>query len=193
MLAQHQVGPRHADVFGPHDLVGRAILEHAVLVDAGLVGEGVAADDRLVALHGQPGDRREHPADRVEPLGLDAGRQAVIVEAGLQRHHDLFERGIAGAFADAVDRALDLARAGLAAGQAVGDGQAQVVVAVGADDRLLDVGDALLERADDRGVLKRRGVADRVGDVDRGRAGLDGGLRRPRRESRARSARRPRG
>ena len=36
------------------------------------------------------------------------------------------------------------------AGQAVGDGQAQVVVAVGADDRLVDVRHALLERADHR-------------------------------------------
>ena len=107
------------------------------------MGEGVAAHDRLVALDGQPGDRREHPADRVEPLGLDAGRQAVVVEPGLQGHDDLFERGVAGAFADAVDRALDLPGAGLAAGQAVGDGQAQVVVAVGADDRLVDVGHAL--------------------------------------------------
>ena len=34
-----------------HDLVGRALLEHAVLVDAGLVRERVAPDDRLVGLH----------------------------------------------------------------------------------------------------------------------------------------------
>ena len=51
VLAQHQVGLRQADVLGVHDLVGAALLEHAVLVDAGLVGEGVPADDRLVALH----------------------------------------------------------------------------------------------------------------------------------------------
>ena len=176
VLAQDQVGPRHADVLGPHDLVGRALLEHAVLVDARLVGEGVAAHDRLVALDGQAGDRREHPADRVEPLGLDAGRQAVVVEPGLQGHDDLFERGVAGALADAVDRALDLPGAGLAAGQAVGDGHAQVVVAVGADDRPVDVGHALLERADDRRVLERRRVADGVRDVHRRGAGLDGGL-----------------
>ena len=46
VLAQHQVGLGEADVLGPHDLVGGALLEHAVLMDAGLVGKGVAADDR---------------------------------------------------------------------------------------------------------------------------------------------------
>ena len=77
------------------------------------MGERVAADDRLVPLDGQAGDRRDHPADGIEPLGLDAGGQAVVVEAGLERHDDLLERGVAGALADAVDRALDLPGAGL--------------------------------------------------------------------------------
>ena len=43
----------------------------------GLVGEGVPADDRLVPLDGHPGDRRDHPADRIEPLGLDVGVEAL--------------------------------------------------------------------------------------------------------------------
>ena len=38
-----------------HDLVGGALLEHAVLMDAGLVGEGVAADDGFVGLDRIPG------------------------------------------------------------------------------------------------------------------------------------------
>ena len=51
--------------------------------------------------------------------------------ARLQQHHDLLERGVAGALADAVDRAFDLARAGLDACEGVGHREAQVVVAVG--------------------------------------------------------------
>ena len=47
---------------GVHDLVGGALLEHAVLVDAGLVGEGVAAHDRLVGLHLVAGQARHQPA-----------------------------------------------------------------------------------------------------------------------------------
>ena len=41
---------------------------------------------------------------------------------------------VAGPFADAVDGAFDLPGAVLDGGQAVGDGQAQVVVAVDAED-----------------------------------------------------------
>ena len=50
-LAEHQLVGAPADVLGAHDLVGLAVLEHAVLVDARLVRERVGADDRLVRLH----------------------------------------------------------------------------------------------------------------------------------------------
>ena len=52
VLAHHQPVGGPADRFGGHDLVGRALLDHAVLVDAGLVREGVGADDRLVRRDG---------------------------------------------------------------------------------------------------------------------------------------------
>ena len=64
-------------------------------------------------------------------------RQAVGPDA--QRHHDLFERRVAGALADAVDRALDLAHAALDRRQAVGDGEAEIVVAVRAEDGAVGV------------------------------------------------------
>ena len=127
----------------------RALLEHAVLVDAGLVGEGVVADDRLVALHLHAGDVGHQPAGGHEPLGVDPRVGVVVVAAGAQGHHDFFERAVAGPFADAVDRAFDLAGAVFDAGQAVGHGQAQVVVAVDADHGLVDVRHAVAERADD--------------------------------------------
>ena len=62
VLAEHQRRLRHADVFGPHDLVGAAILQHAVLVNARLVREGVAADDGLVGLDGFAGERGQQLA-----------------------------------------------------------------------------------------------------------------------------------
>ena len=64
-------------------------------------------------------------------------RQAILPDA--QRHHDLFERRVAGALADAVDRALDLPHAALDGREAVGDRQPEVVVAVRAEDRLVGV------------------------------------------------------
>src|SRR5208337_1088017 len=71
VLAQDEIGSRYTHVLGPHDLVSRSLLEHAVLVNSRLVGECVAADDRLVPLHEQAGDRRDHPAGGIETLGLD--------------------------------------------------------------------------------------------------------------------------
>ena len=61
---------------------------------------------------------------------VDAGVVRQRVGADLEGHHDLFERRVAGALADAVDGALDLAGAGLHGGERVGDGQAEIVVAV---------------------------------------------------------------
>ena len=51
VLAQHQLVRGTPDRLGRHDLVGDGRLQHAVLVDARLVGEGVVAHDRLVGLH----------------------------------------------------------------------------------------------------------------------------------------------
>ena len=48
MLADDQPVAGNADGLRRHDLVGLLVLEHAVLMDAGLVREGVVADDRLV-------------------------------------------------------------------------------------------------------------------------------------------------
>jgi hypothetical protein len=45
---------RPAHVLGPHDLVGLGVLQHPVLVDAALVGEGVLADDALLNCTGKP-------------------------------------------------------------------------------------------------------------------------------------------
>ena len=56
VLSQNQVLPDESDIFGSHDLVGRARLQHAVLMNAGFVRERVLPDNRLVALHGHPGD-----------------------------------------------------------------------------------------------------------------------------------------
>jgi hypothetical protein len=56
----------------------------------------------------------------VDAPRVDARVDTEIRRAHLQRHHDFFQRRIAGAFADAVDRALHLARAGADRGEAVG-------------------------------------------------------------------------
>src|SRR5262249_22753951 len=129
---------------------------------------------RLVPLHLDAGDVRHQPAGGVELAGVDPRAHAEVVAAGADGHHDLFQRRVAGPLADAVDGALDLPRPLGDGRQAVGHGHAQVVVAVDAEDHLVDAADVLLQVGDGRGVLAGDGVADRVGDVDGGGAGLDG-------------------
>ena len=61
-LADRQLAAGQPDRLRRHDLVGQRVLDHAVLVDARLVGEGVAADDRLVGLDGEPGQVADQAA-----------------------------------------------------------------------------------------------------------------------------------
>src|ERR1039458_1128044 len=79
-------------------------------------------------------------------------------------------------FRDAVDGALNLARAGGDGGQRVSNGQAQVVMAMrGEDDAFgVDGRDALADFSEHAAVFFGGGVADGVRHVDGGGAGLDG-------------------
>ena len=107
---------------------------------------------------------------------VDAGYRLQVVGARVQGHDDFFQRRVAGALADAVDRDLRLPRAGVDGREGVGGGQAEVVVAVHAQDRLVDVGRVLADVAHEGGELLRDRVADRVGQVHGGRTGVDGRL-----------------
>src|SRR5687767_9750804 len=109
-------------------------------MDAGLVGERVAADNRLVRLDGFVGDAGEELAGLEESLGYDTGVVRIPVVPHPERHDDLFERRIAGTFPDAVDGALDLPYTALNGCEAVGDRQPEIVVAMGAEDRFVGVG-----------------------------------------------------
>src|SRR5690606_2163154 len=82
---------RLPDVGSAHDLVRIAPLEHAVLMDAGLVREGVAPDDGLVGRHWKTGCERYHPARLGEMPGFDGRVRPELIGANAQRHHDLLE------------------------------------------------------------------------------------------------------
>ena len=131
MLAQNQGRARSAHAFRGHDLVGAAVGQHAVLVDAGLVREGILADDCLVRRHGGAGDARQALAGRPDMGGVGMADGREDVGPHLQGHDDFFHRAIAGPLTDAIERTLDLAGAGLHGGQRVGDGQSQIIVAMG--------------------------------------------------------------
>ena len=174
VLAQHQVVGTDAHGFRREDFIGLLIGQDAVLVDAALVEEGILAHDGLVQGRGLADDIIDGLAGAVNLGGVDAGGGVEDIGAGAQGHDHLFERGVAGPLAQAVDGAFDLGRAALDAGQGVGHGQAQVIVAV---DRELDVPGLLhvLQDVGDQGLhLGGGGVAHGVGEVDHGRAVLNG-------------------
>src|SRR3546814_7848708 len=75
------------------------------------MGEGIGADDRLVARRRTVGDLRQGATCGQYLGGVDAGRHAEQVGTGPERHHHIFQRAIAGALANAVDGALHLPRA----------------------------------------------------------------------------------
>ena len=143
------------------------------------MAEGVGPDDGLVGLDGEPGNVADEAARAVDLPRVDVGRHTQGVAAGLYGHDDLFEGGVARALTEAVDAALYLSSAFYDGRDAVRRGVSQVVVAVDADDGLVDVRNVFLDEADALGELGREGIPDRIGDVDRGCAGIDAGLEHP--------------
>ena len=115
--------------------------------------------------------RGEQLAAREEMLGHDAGFERQLIAAGVQRHDDFFERGVAGALADAVDGAFDLACAALDRRQRIRHRQAQIVVAVHADDRRIAQG--LHDPRDQSAIFFGNGKPYGVRKVDGPRAGGD--------------------
>src|SRR5205807_1998550 len=80
-----------ADILRAHDLVGLARLQHAVLVDAGSVREGVRADDGLVRLHDEAGDLRDEARSGHDVRGIEADVEMEEITARLDRHDDLLD------------------------------------------------------------------------------------------------------
>jgi hypothetical protein len=167
---------RHADGFGRHDFVILAVLEHAVLVDAAFVGEGVVAHDGLVGLDHEARQAGDQAAGFVDFLGIDACLVGIEVMPGFQDHDDLFQAGVARPLADAVDGAFHLPGPASDGRERVGDGQPQVVMAVDRDDGLADVRHPVLQGRHHMAVLGGDGITHRIGHVDRGGATLDGRL-----------------
>src|SRR5438309_587667 len=166
VLAHDELVGGPADVFRLHDLVGELFLEHAVLVDARLVGEGVLAHDGLVGLHVHARNGGEEARALEDLLRAHLGVDLEEVLACLERHHDLLEGGLARPLPDAVGGALDLPRPRPDGREGVGHGLAQVVVTVHGEHGLAAVLDVLPDLHDPVEPLLGNGVAHGVRDVD---------------------------
>ena len=168
-----RIGDAH--VFGVDDFVGFAVLDDAVLMDAAGVREGVGAHNSLVGLHRHGHQVRHHGGGFGQQAGVDAGVE-VEVRVLAQNHHHFFEGGVAGALAHAVYRAFNLPGPVHYAGNGVGGGQAQVVVAVRGKPHGVDARHVFVQKPDFGAVLFRQAVASGIGDVEDGGPGLDGRL-----------------
>src|SRR6185312_11797335 len=173
VFTQHQTAFGNSDRLRIDDLIRGRFFEEAVLMDTSFVGEGVAADDGLVGLGSEADDGAEKLAGGEEGFGVDAGLIRIAVIAGLHDHDYLFERAVAGALADAVDGAFDLAGARSYGGEGVGDGEAEIVMAVYRYDG--GIAEGFDDAADQLAVLIGRGVADGIRDVDGAGSGGDYG------------------
>lgn len=85
-------------------------------------------------------------------------------------HHDLFERRVAGAFAETIDGTFDLPGAVADAGDGIGCGQTEIVMAMAGDDGFIDVGHFVLQPGDLFAVLVGKAVARGIGDVHNSRS-----------------------
>ena len=150
--------------------------------------KALRADDRLVRLDADADDLRQQLAGRIKLLGLDAGlvgrarRARVFSTITISSSEQLPARSPMPLTVHSTWRAPFWIAA-----ERVGDRQAEIVVAVDADDAPTSPS-ALRDLADQRAVLLGDGVADGVGDVDRGGAGGDDRARDRRSGSRARCA-----
>src|SRR5439155_8861086 len=177
VFSQHQPSLGHPHAPGVDDLVRGFLLQVTVLMDAGFVREGVAAHDGLIGLRAEGNDGTQHLARCEEMFGVNPGRVRVEIVAGLHDHHDFLERAVARTLADAVDGALDLPGAGLHRRQRIGHRKSQVVMAVHADNSA--VAQRFDDAADQRAILARSRIADRVGNVYRAGARGDHRFRYP--------------
>src|SRR5579875_562025 len=155
MLAEHQFASRNADFFGNDNFVRERVLQNAVLVNTGFVREGVGADNGLIGRNTNAGDLGKQAAGRIEFFEMDVRLDLVVILADVKGDDQFFERGVAGALADAVDGALDLPRARF-------DG--------GADDltKIVDIGAAGILRRKFHFFAMRFAEADHFDDAVKG-------------------------
>ena len=130
MFSENEPAAGHSHFFGENNFVGKRIFQDAVLVDAGFVGERIGTDYGFVRRHRYSGDRSEQAACGIDFLKADIRRGAETALPHVKCDCDFFERGISSAFADSVDCAFHLARARGDCCERIGDGEAEVIVAV---------------------------------------------------------------
>src|ERR1700756_1810599 len=145
-------------------------------MDASFVGKGVATDDRLVGLYRYSSNFAEQLACWIKLVTHHRGIEGMEIGTNPHGHDDFFEGSVAGTLANAIDGALHLTRSGRHGCQGIGYGKTQIIVAVGGNHDILDSPYSAADGLDQFAEFGRHGVADGVGNIERGGASLDYGF-----------------
>src|SRR5579885_518458 len=116
MFTQHQRVLLDTDRLRRHNLVSQSFLQHAVLMNAGFMSEGIAPDNRFVRLNLNARYGREQLTTRINLLRVNTNRIGKKIRSYLKDHYKFFQGSITGALSDAVHGAFNLARSGLNGG-----------------------------------------------------------------------------
>ena len=188
VLSQHQAIGVPADILSAHDFVSFPVLEHAVLMDARLVGKRIRTHDCLVGLNREAGNRRDQARRRNNMLGIDPGIDMEQILPGPNRHYDFFQRRITRALSETINGALDLARALGDSGERIGHRQSEIVMAMHRENCLVSVRNPIHDLPDGLAKLLRYRVADGVGNIDGTGASIDRGFNDPAQKVQLRTA-----
>ena len=137
------------------------------------MGKCVSPHHGFVGLHDKTGGLADHATSGQNLLCINANIQIEIIAASFNSHDDFFKRAIAGALAQAVDRAFNLpCTADFHACQRVRNGHAEIVMAMHGPHNFVRIGNAFTQVFDEITIQLRNGIADGVGHID-GRSALD--------------------
>ena len=161
---EHDAVDIDAHVLRVDDLIRLHVLQHPVLMDAATMGKGVTSYDGLVGLHRHVHQRRHHAARGIDLHRVDVGIDTYALVA-FQDHGNLLQRRIACPLADTVDGHLHLSGTVQHAFQRVRRSHAQIVMAMGTDDGLVNIFHMIHQELDFLAELQGETVARRVRNV----------------------------
>src|SRR5262249_7137406 len=117
------------------------------------MAECVFAYDGLVVLNGEPRDVGNELRSAREHCRVYAGGEQHAIAAHPERHHDLFQRRIAGPLPDAVYSALDLPRARDHSCQRVCNSEPKIIMAMSREDDISRAWHAVSQHFDDLDIF----------------------------------------
>src|SRR3989338_8000481 len=135
------------------------------------MAKGIIPHNRLVGLNHDSGHAADKARDLVDFFRVDSGCRTVEILVGIQRHYNLFHRGVSCALTDSVNGALNLPGPACDRSERVRNCKTQVIVAVDAYYRPIYIWHMLDNPLNKQSKLIRYGKAHRIRDINRSRPG----------------------